>query len=156
MRRMSADRFIDTNICVHAHTEEPGDPRGPQAKSLVEDGARFVISTQELSEYYAAMLKNGATDSLIQQNLESMMARCEVRLIDPSVIRLAHRLKIRYRFSYWDSLVISSALDAGCIILYSEDLQHGQFIENRLHVVNPLLPHDAPSHIDSGMSTPPD
>lgn len=153
---MSADRFVDTNIWVYAHTEEPRDLRGPQAKSLVEDGARFVISTQVLSEYYAAMLKNGATDSLIQQNLESMMARCEVRLIDLSVIRLAHRLKIRYRFSYWDSLVISSALDAGCTILYSEDLQHGQHIENRLHVVNPLLPHDAPSHIASGMSTPPD
>lgn len=153
---MSADRFVDTNIWVYAHTEEPRDLRGPRAKCLVEAGARFVISTQVLSEYYAAMLKNGATDSLIQQNLESMMARCEVRLIDLSVIRLAHRLKIRYRFSYWDSLVISSALDAGCTILYSEDLQHGQRIENHLHVVNPRLPHDAPSHIDSGMSTPPD
>ena len=76
---MSVDPFVDTNIWVYAHTEEPRDLRGPRAKALVEDGTRFVISTQVLSEYYAAMLKNGATDSLIQQNLESMMARCEVR-----------------------------------------------------------------------------
>ena len=72
------------------------------------------------------------------------------------MIRLAHRLKNRYRFSYWDSLVIGSALDAGCTILYSEDLQHGQHIEDRLHIVNPLLPQDAPSRTDSGMSTLPD
>jgi predicted nucleic acid-binding protein len=97
---MSVDPFIDTNIWVYAHTEEPRDLRGPRARALVEDGRRFVISTQVLSEYYAAMLKNGATDSLIQQNLESMMVRCEVRVIDLSVIRLAHRLKLRYRFSY--------------------------------------------------------
>jgi predicted nucleic acid-binding protein len=155
MRCMSADRFVDTNVWVYAHTQEPRDIRGPQAKCLVEDGTRFVISTQVLSEYYAAMLKNGATDSLIQQNLEAMMVRCEVRLIDLSVIRLAHRLKIRYRFSYWDSLVISSALDAGCTTLYSEDLQHGQHIEDRLHIVNPLLPNDPLSCTESGMSTPP-
>ena len=102
------------------------------------------------------MLKNGATDSLIQQNLEAMMVRCEVRLIDLSVIRLAHRLKIRYRFSYWDSLVIGSALDAGSTMLYSEDLQHGQQIEDRLHIVNPLLPQDLPRLPDSGTTRLPD
>ena len=59
---MSVDPFIDTNIWVYAHTEEPRDLRGPRARTLVEDGRRFVISTQVLSEYYAAMLKNGATD----------------------------------------------------------------------------------------------
>ena len=153
---MSVDPFIDTNIWVYAHTEEPRDLRGPRAKALVEDGRRFVISTQVLSEYYAAMLKNGATDLLIQQNLESMMARCEVRLIDLSVIRLAHRLKIRYGFSYWDSLLIGSALDAGSTILYSEDLQHGQHIEDRLHIVNPLLPQDPPGRPDPGATTLPD
>lgn len=150
---MSVEPFIDTNIWVYAHTEEPRDLRGPQARTLVEDGRRFVISTQVLSEYYAAMLKNGATDSLIQQNLESMMVRCDVRLIDLQVIRLAHRLKIRYGFSYWDSLIIGSALDAGCTTLYSEDLQHGQHIEDRLRIVNPLLPQDRPRLPDPGTIT---
>jgi predicted nucleic acid-binding protein len=76
---MSADRFVDTNIWVYAHTEESRDLRGPRAKCLVEDGTRFVISTHVLSEYYAAMLKNGATDSLIQQNLESSLRPLDCR-----------------------------------------------------------------------------
>ena len=57
---MSVDPFVDTNIWVYAHTEEPRDLRGPLAKAMVEDRTRFVIGTQVLSEYYAAMLKNGA------------------------------------------------------------------------------------------------
>lgn len=74
---MSAEPFVDTNIWGYAHTEEPGDLRGSRAKGLVEDGRRFLISTQVLSEYYAAMLKNGASDALIQQNIEAMVLRCD-------------------------------------------------------------------------------
>jgi predicted nucleic acid-binding protein len=136
---MSAEPFVDTNIWVYAHTEEPGDLRGSRAKGLVEDGRRFLISTQVLSEYYAAMLKNGASDALIQQNIEAMVLRCDLRLVDLSVIRLAHRIKPQYRFSYWDSLVIASALDASCELIYTEDLQHGQLVEGTLRIVNPFL-----------------
>ena len=152
---MSAEPFIDTNIWVYAHTEEPEDRRGPRAKELVEDGRQFTISTQVLSEYYAAMLKNGASDSLIQANIESMVLRCELRLIDLSVIRLAHRIKPRYGFSYWDSLVIGSALDAGCNVMYTEDLQHGQQIEGTLRIVNPFLIADSRVADDDSAVTPP-
>ncbi len=135
---MSAEPFVDTNIWVYAHTAEQEDIRGPVARALVDDGRRFVISTQVLSEYYSAMLKNRASDALIQDNIESMILRCEVLLIDTATIRTAHKLKLRYRFSYWDSLVIATALQGDCGILYSEDLQDGQLIEERLRVVNPL------------------
>lgn len=135
---MSAEPFVDTNIWVYAHTVEQGDKRGPLARALVDDGRRFVISTQILSEYYSAMLKNRASDALIQDNIESMILRCEVLLIDTATIRTAHKLKLRYGFSYWDSLVVASALRGDCGILYSEDLQDGQLIEEQLRVVNPL------------------
>jgi predicted nucleic acid-binding protein len=49
------------------------------------------------------------------------------------------RLFKQYRFSYWDSLIVAAALEAGCSILYSEDLQNGQIIDGTLRVVNPLL-----------------
>lgn len=135
---MSAEPFIDTNIWVYAHTEQTQDIRGPLAKALVEDGRRFIISTQVLNEYYSAMLKNRVDERIIQQNIEAMIQRCKVHLIDLSVIRSAHKLKLRYRFSYWDSLVIATALDAGCATLYSEDLQDGQQIEDVLRIINPL------------------
>jgi predicted nucleic acid-binding protein len=111
---------------------------------LIEDGRRFLISTQVLNEYYSAMLKNRVDERIIQQNIETMIQRCEVRLIDLAVIRSAHTLKLRYRFSYWDSLVIATALDADCKVLYSEDLQDGQQIEGSLRIVNPLATQAAP------------
>ena len=53
---------------------------------------------------------------------------------------LYHRgldLQIRYRFSFYDSLIVAAALEAGCKTLYSEDLQHAQEIEG-LTIANPF------------------
>jgi len=47
-------------------------------------------------------------------------------------------MKEKYGYSWWDSLVLSAALGNGCSILYSEDLQHKQIIENSLEIVNPF------------------
>jgi predicted nucleic acid-binding protein len=44
----------------------------------------------------------------------------------------------RYRFSWYDSLIVASALESRCEVLYSEDLQHKQRIES-LEIVNPFL-----------------
>jgi len=41
-------------------------------------------------------------------------------------------------YPYWDSLIISSALENDCTVLYAEDVQHGQVISNRLRVLNPF------------------
>jgi predicted nucleic acid-binding protein len=51
----------------------------------------------------------------------------------------AWKLQARYRFSYFDSLIIAAALAAGCSTLYSEDMQHGQVIAGRLTISNPFL-----------------
>jgi predicted nucleic acid-binding protein len=55
-----------------------------------------------------------------------------------NTIRKSWKIKLRYHFSIYDSLIVASALEAGCTILYSEDLQHNQFIENKVRVVNPF------------------
>jgi predicted nucleic acid-binding protein len=44
----------------------------------------------------------------------------------------------RYRFGWYDSLIVAAALQAGCGILYSEDMQHRQRIET-MQVLNPFL-----------------
>ena len=59
-------------------------------------------------------------------------------VITKSDIRLAMDIKKRYRLSYWDSLIIASALENNCSILYSEDMQHSQVIEDNLKIINPF------------------
>jgi predicted nucleic acid-binding protein len=50
----------------------------------------------------------------------------------------ATELRSRYQLSFWDSLIVSSALSAKVNILLSEDMQNGLVIENTLEIVNPF------------------
>jgi predicted nucleic acid-binding protein len=69
-----------------------------------------------------------------------MAERCPVFCLDMVTLEGAMSIRDRYRFSWWDSLIVASALQAGCDELCTEDLQHGQIIDNRLSIVNPFLP----------------
>jgi len=76
----------------------------------------------EVAGYVKAMSKNFSVFSVTR---------------DTSLYALS--LKEKYNYSWWDSLVLASALENGCQIVYSEDMQHGQIIENCLKIVNPFV-----------------
>jgi len=50
----------------------------------------------------------------------------------------ASALREQYAFSFWDSTIVSSALQAGASVLYSEDMQAGLVVENRVRIINPF------------------
>ena len=54
-------------------------------------------------------------------------------------IEKAKELIIKYDFQQFDSLIVASALQANCTILYSEDLHHNLLVENRLQIINPFV-----------------
>ena len=53
--------------------------------------------------------------------------------------KVSSKLRLDYKFSYWDSLIVSSAIESKCSILYSEDMQHNQIINERLKILNPFF-----------------
>jgi predicted nucleic acid-binding protein len=131
--------FIDTNIVVYAHLKQPSEiDKWEVAFKLIKNN-EFVMSTQVLSEYYASLLKNKIDDKLIQENIGLLIKQHEICVITVSIIQLTHRIKLKYRFSYWDSLILATALENQCTQLYSEDMQHQQLIENQLKIINPFL-----------------
>jgi len=69
---------------------------------------------------------------------KSLMEACEVHAITNQVLNKALTIMERYGYSIFDSMIIASALDAGCLILYSEDMQHEQRIESKLSIINPF------------------
>lgn len=99
----------------------------------------MVSSTQVLNEYYSVMLKKKIADNLIQDNIVVMIGISDIRIIQVTTLHLTHKIKLKYGFSYWDSLILASALEASCPVLYSEDMQHNQIIENSLTVINPFM-----------------
>ena len=70
--------FIDTNIVVYAHLKQTSeiDKWAIAFKLITKD--KFVLSTQVLSEYYAALLRNKIDDELIQENIRLLMIHHEI------------------------------------------------------------------------------
>ena len=130
--------FVDTNIWVYAHLETPGDDRHERALEVVQSGVGLVISAQVVAEYYSVMLRNARTDAWIQANLRAMFARTRLQPTDAGVVACALDLRNRYAFSFWNCQIAAAALQAGCTTLLTEDLQHGQMLDQRLQVFNPL------------------
>jgi predicted nucleic acid-binding protein len=135
---MSVGRFIDTNLWVYAHLENPDEPRAELAWQFITQLADPVISPQVIAEYYSVMLRHRVDDERIQRNIQRMLQQCRLQDLDGGVLRRALAIRKRYGFSIWDCQILAAALEADCSLLYTEDLQDGQIID-ALRVVNPLL-----------------
>jgi hypothetical protein len=68
----------------------------------------------------------------IENALEEVSGNYKISINHPESIKSARSIASKYRFSFYDSLIIVSAIEAGCTILYSEDMQHNQLIETNL------------------------
>lgn len=79
--------------------------------------------------------------TFVRELLADWYRNCEVIPSNASQHLLASRLRETDALSYWDSLIVAAALDAGCTTLYSEDMQHGQIFERCITIVNPFLSH---------------
>jgi predicted nucleic acid-binding protein len=98
-----------------------------------------VVSTQILNEFYRVLLKHSIPDKEIQTKVNAIINDSMVSLIRIETIKNSWKLRERYNFSFWDSLIIASALENNCTNLYTEDLHHSQLISGRLKIVNPFI-----------------
>ena len=132
--------FIDTNILLYS-LEGERSLKGIAALSLLNQND-CVLSVQILSEFYVQATRP-SRDKPLSHILATHLIKtwCRFKIIDNSldILQKALEIKEKYGFSYWDSAVIAAALKAGCHILYSEDMQHGQKIGD-LNLINPFIP----------------
>ncbi len=70
--------------------------------------------------------------------IEIAVSRCSVIEFNPNIFESASDLRSRYNFSFWDGLIVACALAAEANILYSEDMQDGLVVGNKLEIVNPF------------------
>jgi predicted nucleic acid-binding protein len=136
--------FIDTNIFVYSFLEQKnfeGSSKHKKANEFFEslEESSLVVSVQILNELYVSLLKHNISENEIINSLADIISDSEVISLDLSVINYAWKLKGKFRFSYWDSLVVAAALISDCKILYSEDMQNGLLVENKLKIINPFI-----------------
>ncbi len=137
---MSAKVFIDTNIWVYAKVEIPGSEKHLLSCNFLKNNKdSIVISTQVINEYYNVLIKNQIPEPGIQKSVFQLLTEVELVLITFETIVKSWEIRSRYNYSVYDSLIVASALEADCNVLYSEDLQHQQLIESKLRIINPFL-----------------
>lgn len=134
--------FVDTNIFLYASLEDNFQQgKRTRAINLLKglSGKIVFINTQVLHEFYGVMLRHGASDEAIQELLDAIIAETKVSVIKVNTVKRCWDMRLKYRYNYWDCLILASALENDCGILYTEDLQHGQIIEKSLRIVNPFV-----------------
>lgn len=138
---MSNRIFLDTNILLYANIDDGSEKHYKCHKLLTTTlvGSEIVVSTQVLNEYYVNVQKKNIPFSVIQSTISQFINDFEVTPLTKEPIPETFDILNRYHFSYWDSNIISAALHGNCDILYTEDLQDGQIISNRLKIINPIL-----------------
>jgi predicted nucleic acid-binding protein len=131
--------FIDSNILIYSYSDLFPDKQA-KARKLINSYDDVFISTQVLNEFVSAFVKKLKAEwPDIMNSLDEITENYSVFINTSDTVKEACKIAQKYQFSFYDSLILSSALESGCNILYSEDMQHGQLIENRLKVVNPFV-----------------
>jgi len=130
-----AESFFDTSVLLYLLSAEP--EKADRVEALLEQ--RGVISVQVLNEFSAvATRKLGLSFAEIREVLGTVRALCNTHPLAIEHHDKGIEIAERHGFSFYDSIIIASALLAGCKTLYSEDLQHRQVIDEQLTVINPF------------------
>jgi predicted nucleic acid-binding protein len=150
---MTAPIFVDTNVFIYALDSSD-------------------ISKQRVAQIWLNALWNSRTGRISFQVLQELYvkivyrmptardrARAEIRDLlawrpistSANTLEQAWKIQDRYRFSFWDALIVAAATEAGCEYLLTEDLQSGQTLEG-MKVINPFAL--APAAI--GLTGPPE
>jgi predicted nucleic acid-binding protein len=135
-KRMNGKAFFDTDVLIYAALKN--DPRSDSAEKLLASGG--VISVQVLNELVSvARRKFQMSWTDIRVMLRWVRFLCP-NVLSTTTVTHEKAVEIAHRYGYviYDSLIVASSLEAKCTVLYSEDLQHGQVIEELLTIRNPF------------------
>ncbi|MDR3283769.1 MAG: PIN domain-containing protein [Treponema sp.] len=120
--------FFDTNLIVYAYSDD--DLYKKRRTISVMNDSYCVVSTQVLNEFCNVCIKKQhKTETEIVLSIGEIQATCDLFIVDADTVAHALEIHSRYHFSYYDCLIVASALESGCDYLFTEDLQDGQVID---------------------------
>ena len=127
-------QFFDTNLIVYLTEEEE---KARKCEALIESGG--VVSVQVLNESVNVLhKKNRMSYHEISEFLTVIKLVCHVVPITMETHEKALTLAEKYRCSWFDSLIVASALEANCDECWSEDMHDGLVVERVLTIKNPF------------------
>ena len=133
--------FLDTNILVYAY-DRSAEQKHNLAAQLMEscwENENGCISIQVLQEFFVTVTRKIATpmDHQTARQIVADLTQWRFHAPKASDLLQAIDLQMSYQLTFWDALVVQSAVSLGCKKLFSEDLNHGQ-VYGDVQVINPF------------------
>jgi predicted nucleic acid-binding protein len=133
-------RFFDTSVLVYAY-DAADEAKRAIARSLIQEAiaeASFVVSTQVLAEFYSTVARGKLIRPERALDLVRNWAALDAVPQTPDLVVRGIALHQQHSLALWDALIVQAALDASCLELVTEDMQHGRRF-GELEIVNPFL-----------------
>jgi len=136
--------FVDTNVLIYAYdidAKAKHDIAAARIKQLWQTKTG-IISTQVLQEFYVNItrkISNPFSLTKAQTVLKRYLS-WQVVTNTPEMILFASEIQACHLLSFWDALIIAAAKQGGAKTILTEDLNHGQLIED-IRIENPFLSH---------------
>lgn len=132
---MTISAFLDTNVLVYLLSSTLA--KAARARGLLAD--ENVISVQVLNEFALVARRKHVMDwNDLEATLEEFRTHLRVESLTPATQTRAMQIARRYQLRIYDANILATAEQAGCSVVYSEDMQHGQVIGG-LTIRNPFL-----------------
>jgi predicted nucleic acid-binding protein len=142
MSAESTDRnFVDTNLLVYAYDRSAGDKQAICSRLVEEcwENESGCVSMQVLQEFFVTVTRKIAKplDILTARQIVADLAQWHLHFPDVSDLLQTIDFQQNFQLSFWDAMIVQSAVNMGCKILLSEDLNHGQ-LYGGVQVINPF------------------
>lgn len=130
--------FIDTNVLIYAYSSDEVEKNAAVTK-LIAEQQKIVISTQVINEFINVMRKKRAVPiENLQRVIGELASIFTISLVTIETINHALAISQNFKYSYFDSLIIASAIQNSCSVLYSEDMHHKHMVSKELVILNPF------------------
>jgi len=125
--------FIDTNIWLYLFLQDSSSKYKIVEKFFSENDKNLMfISYQVINEVTNQLIRNNFDETIVRENIDCLYKICIIHNFSKDTLFLASSLREKYSFSFWDSMIVSSAKNCGCTVLASEDMQDGLKIDNMI------------------------
>jgi predicted nucleic acid-binding protein len=132
--------FFDTNVILYIHDKQAGE-KSDKALAWLRAAAmqqKARINLQVLNELTSVLVRKNWFDT--REQIFAAVDQFSAFGNTPLTARIANQSRpifLAHQLSWWDCLLLASAIDLGCTHFLSEDLQDGQTIEG-LTIVSPF------------------
>lgn len=134
---MNVKSTIDSNILIYAFGKQDNS-KNKIAREIIAECNK--ISLQAINEtVFVLKRKFNFPGKELQEIIQFFKEKYIVKNIDIHTLETAMTVMDKYHYSFWDSMMLASALENECSVLYSEDMQHEQTIEKKLKIINPFV-----------------